>query len=430
MGLPDSPPLRVSLHAFVKDYLFTHAYASTSRCLAHSVRAAADSAMDIDGDGDGDGAGGGGGDGRAGAAGGDGMDGVDGAGAGADADGMNGAQGADGVGVDGRREDGAGLSERALVSAERRSAILNDILNGAIDRAVSRLETYFPSVLAPDPSTNGHGPVPAAAPSSWPSSSSASYTSHAGSGGGAARSASAAASSSSTALTPAPTPPPAPAPARRTPTNAVGAGAAPAPDHATPVFATSHAPAHLRLNLRVQGFIESFRALAVAPDPASPASSFSSTVSNGSATGTGAVSLTHALTAAQGLHAEAARLDGPDRAVYLQEIKDVGALFAYAEPEKSILGGFLKQQRRIALARQVNGAILQSQGRPTQSFVERVARRTSALYALLAERDIDPQPLWDDRTGGQADWRLASLLRHTNLRHGFSLHDYVEQCAA
>jgi len=44
--------------------------------------------------------------------------------------------------------------------------------------------------------------------------------------------------------------------------------------------------------------------------------------------------------------------------VYLQEIKDVGALFAYTEPETSILKGFLQQSRRIALAEQVNRAIL------------------------------------------------------------------------
>ena len=70
------------------------------------------------------------------------------------------------------------------------------------------------------------------------------------------------------------------------------------------------------------------------------------------------VTLTHALTAAQGLHSEAKKLPADVRAVYLQEIKDVGALFAYSEPETSILKGFLEQSRRIALAEQVNRAIL------------------------------------------------------------------------
>jgi hypothetical protein len=71
-----------------------------------------------------------------------------------------------------------------------------------------------------------------------------------------------------------------------------------------------------------------------------------------------AVTLTNALTAAQGLHQEAKKLAPDDRAVYLQEIKDVGALLAYTDPETSILKGFLEQTRRIALANQVNRAIL------------------------------------------------------------------------
>ncbi len=44
--------------------------------------------------------------------------------------------------------------------------------------------------------------------------------------------------------------------------------------------------------------------------------------------------------------------------MYLQETKDVCALLAYADPESSVLRGFLDQQRRIALAEQVNRAIL------------------------------------------------------------------------
>jgi hypothetical protein len=70
------------------------------------------------------------------------------------------------------------------------------------------------------------------------------------------------------------------------------------------------------------------------------------------------VTLTNALTAAQGLHQEAKKLGAEDRAVYLLEIKDVVALFAYTDPESSILRGFLDQNRRIALAEQINRAIL------------------------------------------------------------------------
>ena len=130
------------------------------------------------------------------------------------------------------------------------------------------------------------------------------------------------------------------------------------------------------------------------------------------------VTLTNALTAAQGLHAEAKKLPPEVRAVYLQEIKDVGALFAYTEPEKSILKGFLDQERRIALAEQVNAAILgvytplyvgsiltiASEGMSEPPYLERIARRTTAIYKVLADRGIDVGP-----TQGSAGEQLDSV---------------------
>lgn len=83
---------------------------------------------------------------------------------------------------------------------------------------------------------------------------------------------------------------------------------------------------------------------------------------NGPSGGTGGAgagtTLQRTLAAAQGLREEAQKLKGDDKAVYLQETKDVCALLAYADPESSILRGFLEQSRRIALADQVNRAIL------------------------------------------------------------------------
>jgi len=72
----------------------------------------------------------------------------------------------------------------------------------------------------------------------------------------------------------------------------------------------------------------------------------------------GSAQLTSTLSALHNLHTEANRLRPDDRAVYLQEIKDVGGLLAYIEPETSVVSGFLDQQRRIALAQQINAAIL------------------------------------------------------------------------
>lgn len=133
------------------------------------------------------------------------------------------------------------------------------------------------------------------------------------------------------------------------------------PSHSLPTFVHSPQPAHIRLNLQIQAFIESFRQLAPSSSaPTSPESSIGSLSSSAHLhlpSGSG-VSLTNALTAAQGLHQEAKKLPPEERAVYLQEIKDVGALFAYSDPESSILRGFLDQERRIALAEQVNRAIL------------------------------------------------------------------------
>lgn len=81
--------------------------------------------------------------------------------------------------------------------------------------------------------------------------------------------------------------------------------------------------------------------------------------------------LQHALTAAQGLHQEAKKLPAHERAVYLQEIKDVGALFAYTDPETSILKGYLDQERRIALAEQINRAILRMSLAMSRSLLTR-----------------------------------------------------------
>ena len=81
-------------------------------------------------------------------------------------------------------------------------------------------------------------------------------------------------------------------------------------------------------------------------------------IGNGNGSGTG--SLQQALAAAGGLHAEAGKLEPSDRAVYVREITEAGALFAYTDPESSPVGGFLKQERRIQLARQVNRAILRA----------------------------------------------------------------------
>lgn len=203
-------------------------------------------------------------------------------------------------------------------------------------RAVDALQTHFPAVLAPAV-RNGGGSSPGG-------SSAAAVVASNGAGNGASTASNGASSSSAYVLTP-----------RAVPL-ARGMAGSPAPtNHETPVFVHSADPDHVRLNLQIQQFIESFRQLAPSA-PSSPANSIESL--NGSSNLTGSKELTEALSALQALHTDATRLTPDHRAYYLQEIKDVGALFAYTDPENSILRGFLDQARRIALAQQVNAAIL------------------------------------------------------------------------
>ena len=223
----------------------------------------------------------------------------------------------------------------------------------------------------------------------------------------------------------------------------------PGPPHSLPVFRHSTNPAHVALNLQIQNFIEHFRAIAPS-SPGSPSSSIGSmsmsmsiTLANPAAvvdqtngagpsgTSNGAQkslsastqTLQHTLAAAQGLHLEAKKLKPEDRAVYLAEIKDAGALFAYSDPETSPLQGFLEQGRRIALAEQVNRAILRelsqevlragsytywadSEGESTSPLLDTYARRTTALFAILGENGIDSVPPWT-AIDGHAKEQLA-----------------------
>ena len=212
--------------------------------------------------------------------------------------------------------------------------ILNHILNGAIMRAIDSIQTHFPAVLD---ETSLPKPPPQAQPTS--------YASYQG--------------SSSTA------------PPRR-----LGQVRQPAQPmaHSIPVNVQSTHPAHVMLNLKIQAFIERFRNNA-SSSPSTPSSSIESLTSSmhmstemtgqsgpptlnlGSSVNKTS-KLAADLTAVQDLHAFAKNLPADDRAVYLPELQWINSLFAYTDPETSILRGFLEQDRRIALAEQVNAAIL------------------------------------------------------------------------
>jgi hypothetical protein len=211
--------------------------------------------------------------------------------------------------------------------------IINHILNGAIGRAIDELQSHYPAVLD---SSNDNGE---SARTNLPSRSNGTAN---GATNGNGNGASNGNGHSENSTTPAPAriyDPPAPQP------------------NSKPSFPLSTSPSQITLNLHIQQFIESFRSL---PQPVSPSSSISTSMSMSMSMSmsqsTGG--LQHALTAASGLHAEAALLEPSIRAVYVREITEAGALFAYTDPDNSPVGGFLQQERRIALAEQINRAIL------------------------------------------------------------------------
>ncbi len=140
-------------------------------------------------------------------------------------------------------------------------------------------------------------------------------------------------------------------------------------------------PDFLGINLEIQQFVESLRHMVIPSSPSSMASSIHSDSpfngtgaangSGGKSTGLGGPSLgqtpgrdtsiLHALNRAQSLHATAKSLSPQESRAYLKEIENVCALLAYTDMEGSPLRGYLDQGRRVALAEQVNGAILGEQ---------------------------------------------------------------------
>lgn len=82
-----------------------------------------------------------------------------------------------------------------------------------------------------------------------------------------------------------------------------------------------------------------------------------STHSNGSAAVLNPV-LHAALSHAQMLFANVQKLPGYWRAMYLKELESVTALLAYTDLETSPVRKYLDQSRRVALAEQINSAIM------------------------------------------------------------------------
>ncbi|PWZ02734.1 hypothetical protein BCV70DRAFT_209297 [Testicularia cyperi] len=189
-----------------------------------------------------------------------------------------------------------------------------------------------------------------------------------------------------------------------------------------PANPTSLEPDHLLLNLQIQVFIEAIRsasssqlaagaglgaspqmasssnlptlatstpgiAAAAISRAASPAPSSSSSNGSGTSTTGGNAALNPALHSAlayaQGLYTSAQKLPSYWRAMYLKELEQVTALLAYTDVEHSPVRRFLHRSRKVALAEQVNSAILYRSGKPSQPLIESAVRQTSFLSRQL-----------------------------------------------
>ncbi|KAL0946622.1 hypothetical protein HGRIS_012818 [Hohenbuehelia grisea] len=166
---------------------------------------------------------------------------------------------------------------------------------------------------------------------------------------------------------------------------------------------TSANAAHISLNLRVLAFIEACRTVPLPyPPPGAPGTS---PVEGATA---GAVSkdilFTPAdpadiaqqealLIRAQKLYAYANTLpNASDRATFLKELANVGGLLAYKYPEGSPMRIYLSQERREAVAGQVNRAILHRLGRPPVPLLELYLRQTWIVWTALHEHHVKFPP--------------------------------------
>ncbi|KIP09547.1 hypothetical protein PHLGIDRAFT_11928 [Phlebiopsis gigantea 11061_1 CR5-6] len=226
-----------------------------------------------------------------------------------------------------------------LAQAEVRREIRVNILSGRVDDAISLLRTHFPDVLNPDANA---------------------YT---------------------TAQTP----------------------------EAKTAFkyipSTSVDPTHLHLNLNILGFIESARTVpllyhhpgtrvSLSPPPLPSMPLNKERASDDKECSEQQLILLHK---AQKLYCQAGSLPkADDRALYLKELSQVTALLAYTDPENSIMATYLSQERREAVADQIEGAILCRTGQEAISRIELASRDTTVIWAELNERNhhLPPPQKW------------------------------------
>ncbi|KAJ3796961.1 lish motif-containing protein [Lentinula aff. detonsa] len=151
-------------------------------------------------------------------------------------------------------------------------------------------------------------------------------------------------------------------------------------------------PLHLVLNLRIQTFVEACRTTPLA-SPSDCA------YDSPSASSTEVPDLidkqTALLNSAQKLYPLVKVLPSEqDISRYKKELESVIGLLAYPVPEESPVSGYLNQERRDAVAAQIDYAILYHAKRPVISYLELYARYTSTILGILNNSGVKPPSSW------------------------------------
>lgn len=162
-------------------------------------------------------------------------------------------------------------------------------------------------------------------------------------------------------------------------------------------------PAHLTLNLRILAFTEAFRTAPL--DRVRPSTTDASPLEDEDDPKT-----LDLLAKAKKLHVLVSMLPNPtERAAYTQELRNVAGLLAYPDPQSSPVAKYLSQERREAVANQINTAILcefvpacmwrsfilrslDRTGLPAISHLELTTRYTSTLWSFLHDFRVKPRP--------------------------------------
>ncbi|KAF9075188.1 CTLH/CRA C-terminal to lish motif domain-containing protein [Rhodocollybia butyracea] len=141
-------------------------------------------------------------------------------------------------------------------------------------------------------------------------------------------------------------------------------------------------PAHLVLNLRIQAFVEACRTRPLeAVDDESVHTSKLPHSGHDTIDHQAAEAL---LKSARKLHALVQMLPSKeDISRYMKELECVLGLLAYRVPEDSPVSEYLSQDRREAVADQIDHAILYHAKRPVISYLELYARYTSTILGML-----------------------------------------------